>query len=114
MTHIALALGAGGARGLAHIHALRAFDDLGVRPCAISGTSIGALIGAAYAAGMSGAEIEVYVRESFTNHSQLIAKAMKLRPDSIASFLADGGPRLGELNLKERLINGFGCAEVMV
>ena len=48
----ALALGAGGARGLAHIVALEAFDELGVRPVAIAGSSIGALIGAAYAAGM--------------------------------------------------------------
>lgn len=100
MTRIALALGAGGARGLAHVHALQALDDLGVRPVAISGTSIGAVMGAAYASGMSGAEIEDYVRSSFTNRTQLLTKAMKVRPDSIASFLADGGLRLGELNLE--------------
>lgn len=53
MTAIGLALGAGGARGLAHIHALRAFDDLGVKPLAVAGTSMGALMGAAYCSGMS-------------------------------------------------------------
>ena len=33
---LALALGGGGARGLAHIHALLALDDLGIKPVAIS------------------------------------------------------------------------------
>ena len=53
----ALALGGGGARGLAHIAVLEALDDMGTRPAAIAGTSIGALIGAAYAAGMAGRDI---------------------------------------------------------
>ena len=50
----ALALGGGGARGLAHIAVLEALDEMGRKPVAIAGTSIGSLIGAAYAAGMSG------------------------------------------------------------
>ena len=57
----ALALGGGGARGLAHIAVLEALDEMGVKPAAIAGTSIGALIGAAYAAGMSGQEIRRFV-----------------------------------------------------
>ena len=44
---IGLALGGGGARGLAHIAMLEAFDELGVKPAVIAGTSIGALYGAA-------------------------------------------------------------------
>jgi NTE family protein len=40
---------------------LEAFDELGVKPAAIAGTSMGAIVGAAYAAGMSGAEIRAYV-----------------------------------------------------
>lgn len=46
-----LALGAGSARGLAHIGVLRAFEDKGIRPEFIAGTSIGAMMGAAYASG---------------------------------------------------------------
>ena len=42
---LAVALGGGGARGIAHIAILEALDELGVRPLAISGTSIGAIIG---------------------------------------------------------------------
>ena len=60
-TSVALALGGGSARGLAHVVALEAFDELGVKPVLIAGTSMGAICGAAYAAGLSGAE----VREQF-------------------------------------------------
>lgn len=54
---IALALGGGSARGLAHVLMLEAFDELGVKPAVIAGTSMGAICGAAYAAGLSGAEL---------------------------------------------------------
>lgn len=54
---IGLALGGGSARGLAHIPILEVFDELGVKPKVIAGCSIGALLGAAYAAGMSAREI---------------------------------------------------------
>lgn len=57
---IGLALGGGGARGLAHIAVLEAFDELGLKPDFIAGTSIGALIGAAYASGMAASDIRVY------------------------------------------------------
>ena len=48
---IGLALGSGGARGWAHIGVLRALLAMGVRPDVVTGTSIGAMVGAAYAAG---------------------------------------------------------------
>ena len=48
---IGLALGGGVARGWAHIGAIRALIEAGIRPDIISGTSIGALVGAAYIAG---------------------------------------------------------------
>lgn len=54
---IGLALGGGGARGLAHIHVLETLDELGIRPYCIAGTSFGAIIGALYASGLSGKEI---------------------------------------------------------
>lgn len=100
---VALVLGAGGARGLAHIHALKAFDDLGVAPVVVAGTSIGSIIGAAYCAGMTGAEIEQYVIERFNDRTRLITEAFKVRPDSFSKFLSDGGVRLGELNLENIL-----------
>ncbi len=45
---IGLALGAGGARGWAHIGVLRALNELEISPDIICGTSIGAAVGAAY------------------------------------------------------------------
>lgn len=57
MTRIGLALGGGGAKGLAHILMLEAFDEMGVRPAAIAGTSIGAAIAALYASGLAAHEI---------------------------------------------------------
>lgn len=58
---IGLALGGGGARGLAHIPMLETFDKLGIRPHRIAGTSIGAVIGMLYASGLTGADIRALV-----------------------------------------------------
>lgn len=99
MTTIALALGAGGARGLAHIHVFQAFDDLGVKPVSMAGTSIGSLMAAAYCAGMTGDEIHEYVQDRFNNRLRLIGDVLKTRPGNLQTFFADGGVRIGDLNL---------------
>lgn len=51
---IGVALGGGASRGLTHIPFIEAMDELGLRPTVIAGTSIGALIGAGWASGMTG------------------------------------------------------------
>jgi NTE family protein len=66
---IGLALGGGGAKGLAHILMLETLDELGIRPHVIAGTSIGAIIGALYAAGLSGKEIRAQVEQFFVDES---------------------------------------------
>ncbi len=48
---IALALGSGSARGLAHIGVIRGLIEIGIEPSIVCGTSIGALVGGAYASG---------------------------------------------------------------
>lgn len=73
---VGLALGGGGARGLAHIIALEAFDELGVRPDIIAGTSIGAIFGAAYSAGMSGKDLREYCISLFSNRTGVIRRVM--------------------------------------
>jgi NTE family protein len=55
---IGLVLSGGGARGSAHIGVLKALEELGVTVDMIAGTSMGAIIGAFYAAGYNAAEIE--------------------------------------------------------
>ena len=54
MPRIGVALGGGSARGLTHIPFIEAMDELGLKPSVIAGTSIGALIGAGWANGMTG------------------------------------------------------------
>lgn len=88
---LGLALGGGGARGLAHVHVLSALDDLGLRPSAIVGCSIGALIGAAAAAGLSGAEVEDEVLAALGRPADVWGKVWKLRPRSFAD-IAGGLP----------------------
>ena len=48
---LGLALGSGSARGWAHIGVIRALEERGVKPEIVCGSSIGALVGAAYASG---------------------------------------------------------------
>lgn len=48
---IGIALGSGGARGLAHVGILEVLQGRGLKPAFVAGTSMGALVGAAYAAG---------------------------------------------------------------
>lgn len=54
---IGIALSGGGARGIAHLGALKAFEELGIKPDLIAGTSAGSLAGAFYAAGYEPDEI---------------------------------------------------------
>ena len=55
---IAFVLGSGGPRGFAHVGALKVLEAEGIKPDLIVGASVGAMIGAVYAAGHSAAEIE--------------------------------------------------------
>jgi NTE family protein len=59
---IALALGGGGVKGIAHIGVLQSLEDAGFKIKAISGTSVGAVVGALYASGCSPKQIENTVR----------------------------------------------------
>lgn len=59
---LALALGGGAARGLAHIGVLETFEREGIRPDFIAGSSMGGLIGALSASGLASREIEDVAR----------------------------------------------------
>ena len=67
---IGLALGGGAARGLAHIPMLEVFDELGLKPSIIAGSSFGALVGAAYASGVPAREIGDHARQILANTVQ--------------------------------------------
>lgn len=59
---LGLALSGGAARGAAHVGVLKAFEEAGVRVDCVAGTSAGALVAGAYAAGMTVAELEEFAR----------------------------------------------------
>lgn len=54
---LGLALGSGGAKGLAHIGALKAFEEEGITFSFVTGTSIGGIVGALYAKGYTSADM---------------------------------------------------------
>jgi len=91
MPRIGVALGGGSARGLTHIPFIEAMDELGLKPTVIAGTSIGALIGAGWANGMSGKELR--------EHSMSVLGTMRI----IASRLWSAQIR----NIGGLLQNGF-------
>jgi NTE family protein len=70
MPRLGLALGGGGVRGFAHVPVLELFDELGLKPAIIAGTSMGALIGALYASGMTGRQIRALVEEHLISREQ--------------------------------------------
>jgi NTE family protein len=101
---VAVAFGGGGARGLAHIHVIRALDDLGVRPVAISGASIGAIMGAAMSSGMTGDEISEYTLGLLGNRADIVARLFR-RPSTVAAAV-DRGFRLGQFDV-QRIVQNF-------
>jgi NTE family protein len=116
----ALALGGGGARGLAHIAVLEALDDMGTRPAAIAGTSIGALIGAAYAAGMSGKEIRRFVIMLAHDRAEILRRLIATRAGTFANLLNLGfgsatlvdAEKFCEQFLPEQVPHDFGELEI--
>jgi NTE family protein len=58
-----LVLSGGGARGAAHIGVIRALEEMQIPIDAVAGTSMGAVVGGLYCAGLSGAEIEQVFRK---------------------------------------------------
>lgn len=83
---IAVALGAGGARGLAHLSVLAALDEMGLKPCHITGCSIGAIVGAGYAAGLSVDELQKHAARSFRDRARMIALLLQARVGKLSDL----------------------------
>ena len=106
MKRVALALGAGGARGLSHLAVFEALDELGVRPVAIAGSSIGAVAGALYAAGMNGKALRRYVIDLAHNRAEVWRRLMLARAGTIGDMF--GGDFTAAMRLDaEKLIAQF-------
>ncbi|WP_417708626.1 patatin-like phospholipase family protein [Roseibium aggregatum] len=104
---IGLALGGGGARGLAHIPVLEALDDLGIKPVRINGTSIGALMGAAYASGRSGQEIRDIALEIFADRNSVLSRLWQLRPRKLADMFRGGPVQFDPLRVLEVFVSDY-------
>ncbi|MBT3169205.1 MAG: patatin-like phospholipase family protein [Candidatus Cloacimonetes bacterium] len=105
MKKIGLTLGGGGARGIAHIEFLKILDKNNIVPSVISGTSIGALIGAFYAAGFSANEISALIDEIDLNNMQKKRDAFAPQKMSeigkeIAEFVSDKFSEIKEFYCK--------------
>lgn len=101
----AVAFGGGGARGLAHIHVIEALDELGITPVAIAGSSIGAIMGAAMASGMTGQEIRDYAGAILGKRAEVASRMWRARPGTFAEAL-QGGFRVTQFNI-ERILKAF-------
>jgi len=84
---IGLALGGGGARGLSHILMLEVFDELGLRPKVIAGTSIGAIFGAAYASGLSAKLIRAHTEEALGQRFDIVRQLFSARSTPVQKLL---------------------------
>jgi len=88
-----LALSGGGARGLAHIGVLQEFDRLGLKPDLVTGTSIGAIVGAMYCLHGSAAKLEEITRKTIESEhfkdfdiDEMLNDDEDDEPDSIEQF----------------------------
>lgn len=92
----ALVLGGGGARGLAHIAVLEALDEMQRRPALIVGSSIGAVLGAAYAAGVSGRELRRHALRMLHDRAAVWRALMAARAVAFSALLSKrlGNPML--------------------
>lgn len=86
-SRVGIAFGAGGARGFAHIGVLRYLEERGIVPDAITGTSMGALVGAGVASGLDSHQAEAKMQEFLRSHVRsLLRPALPIR-----SFFAGRG-----------------------
>ena len=103
---VAIAFGGGGARGIAHIHIIETLDAMGITPVAISGSSIGAIMGASMGSGLSGEEIRAHTLETIGKPSNAFSRMWKAaRPRGVKDAM-EGGLRLGQFNV-ERILEAF-------
>lgn len=107
---LGLALGSGSARGLAHIGVIKALEQAGIRPDVVTGTSMGAVVGAMYAAGKTPEELEA-IATSFDVKSLLaladvaLQRGAVMAGEKVEAFLAEHLPeRFEDLTMP------FGCA----
>ena len=109
---IGIAFGSGTARGLAHIGVLKVLEATGVRVGYIAGSSMGALIGAAYAIGISPAEMEeiglqIDRKRQLKFFTPKLSKQSLIADNTIMEFLESlyGDKRIEDLPIPFRAVS---------
>ena len=119
---VGIALGGGGVRGLAHVSILQVLDDLHMRPAVIAGTSMGSIVGALYASGMSAREIREVIerrlilkndtwRDVIEKREDLLKWVSAFKPDFSGSGLINAQGILNSL-LSEIKVDSFEDLEI--
>lgn len=105
---LGLALSGGGAKGFAHIGAIKAMEERGIYPDVISGTSAGAVVGALYAAGIEPEEmLEHFMKHEVTDFLKFtLPNKSFLKYDGFAKFLRNVLPvkNIEDLNIPLHII----------
>jgi len=93
---LALALGSGGAKGLAHIGVLQVFEEYKIKPEIITGSSSGAIVGGLYSAGIS-----PYKLEEFAKDLRIIQFLDLSLPSKLGFLKGNKAEKIIEKHLKE-------------
>ncbi len=101
---LGLALGSGGAKGMVHIGALKAFEENGIEFDMVAGTSIGSIVGAFYCAGYNSSEI-MHLLEKIDFKEILNKFMVKMDTTGLEKVL---NKNIGDLTIEE-LSKPFAC-----
>ncbi len=105
---VALCLGGGGARGFAHIGALKAFEEAGFNFDLCCGTSVGSLVGAFYCAGIAADDLIAYSHELQLRDVKTSKLFIGSDPLAIGNIFTR---RMGNMNIED-MLRPFSCVAV--
>jgi NTE family protein len=91
---IGLALSGGGARGLAHVGVLKVLEELRVPVHCVTGTSMGAIVGGAYAAGATAAGLEMTLYKVSRSSGSRPAARINRRMSAVVSVSGVRAPAM--------------------
>ena len=103
---LGLALGGGGARGFAHVGVLQVLEEAGIKPDLVVGTSAGSLVGALYASGKTGAQVqriaETMEESTITDWALPFLNRGVLRGEALARYVSSQtqGRKIEELPIR--------------